>query len=148
MFLLLYVLIALKVKQWEVITILGFRTETPQGYLTNPKYYNLTRTICFLVAVIAVIFSPYRYSGTVGFPILGLLWFIVNNAGINRGIKEYRRVMKETCAYYEGNPSAGRDDFYEHAKKSFDLNDEDIYQMYKKRATLDNELQHIFRKSE
>ena len=135
-FSLLYVVIGVKVKQWEVITILGFRTETPEGYLRNPKVYNLTRTFCFLVAVIAVIFSPYRYSATIGFPILGLLWYCVYHRGTDRGIKEYRRAMKETCEYYQANPTEDGGDFYEYAKQSFELTDNQIYEMYKENLKL------------
>lgn len=126
----------MKVKQWEVITILGFRTEAPQGYLRNPGAYKLTGIFCFLVAIVAIIFSSYRYLATIGFPILGVLWFLVNNRGIDRGIKEYRRVMKETCDYYENNTAEDGGDFYEHAKKSFELTDKQIYEMYKENLKL------------
>lgn len=127
----LYIIIGSKVKQWEVIKILGFPVATPQGYLNNPRLYNLARSICFLVVVTAVIFSPYRYSATVGFPILGFLWFFVNNRGINRGIQEYRIIMKKTCDYYEANPTEEGGDFYKEAKRTLELTDKQIYEMYK-----------------
>lgn len=135
-FSLLYVVIGIKVKQWETITILGFRTETPEVYLRNPRAYNLTRSFCFLVAVIAAIFSSYRYSATIGFPVLGVLWFFVNNRGIDSGIKEYRRAMKETCEYYQANPTEDGGDFYEYAKQSFELTDNQIYEIYKENLKL------------
>ena len=133
---LLYIVIGLKVKQWEVITTLGFPTETPEGYLKNPRRYNVVRTSCFFIALFAVIISPYRYSATLGFPILGLLWFLVNNRGINGGIKEYRRVMKETIDYYEANPSEDGGEFYEHAKTSLRITDDQICEMYKEKIKL------------
>ena len=141
-FTLLYIVIGLKVKQWEVITTLGFSTETPEGYLKNPRHYNLIRTSCFVVALLTVVISPYRYSAALGVPILGLLWFSVNNRGINRGIKEYRRVMKETVDYYETNPSEDGGEFYEHAKKSLNTTDGQIYEIYKEKI----KLQKTFRK--
>lgn len=130
----LYVVISMKVKQWETITILGFKTETPEGYLRNPGAYNLTRLFCFLIAVIGAIFSSYKYSATIGFPVLGILWFFVNNRGIDRGIKEYRRVMKETVNSEYLREEGG--DFYEHAKKSLELTDKQIYEMYKENLRL------------
>jgi hypothetical protein len=141
MFTLLYIVIGLKVKQWEVITTLGFPTETPEGYLKKPSSYNLVRTSCFVIALLSVVISPYRYSATLGFPILGLLWFFVNNRGINRGIKEYRRVMKETVDYNEANPSEDGGEFYEHAKRSLKINDDQIYELYKEKIKLQSALQ-------
>lgn len=138
---LLYIVIGLKVKQWEVITTLGFPTETPEGYLKNPRHYNLVRTSCFFIALFAVIISPYRYSATLGVPILGLLWFFVNNRGINGGIKEYRRVMKETIDYYEANPSEDGGEFYDHAKMSLRITDDQIYEMYKEKIKLQKTFQ-------
>jgi len=135
-FILLYFIIGTKVKQWEVITTLGFPTEAPEGYLKNPQPYNLISTTCFIIALLAVIISPHRYSATLGFPILGLLWFFVNNRGISGGIKEYRRVMKETIAVYEANPAEDGGEFYEHAKKSLEITDAQIYEMYKERVKL------------
>jgi hypothetical protein len=127
----LYIVIGLKVKQWEVITLLGFPTETPENYIKNPRLYHIVRTICFVIPLLAVLISPYRHSGVVGIPILGLLWFFVNNRGINGGIKEYRRVMKETIEFYEANPSGNDDEFYKHAKRSLTITDDQIYEMYK-----------------
>ena len=134
----LYIFVALRVKQWEVITVLGFPTETPKYYLQHPSIYNFVRIACYIVAIITVILSPYKYSVAVGFPIIGLLWFIVNNAGVNRGIKEYRRVMKETREYYETNPAEDGGDFYKLAKQSSALIDNQIYEMYKEKVKLHN----------
>ena len=110
--------------------------------MKNPRRYNLLRTICFFIALLAVIMSPYRYSAALGFPILGLLWFFVNNRGVNGGIKEFRRVMKETIDYYEANPSEDGGAFYEHAKKSLKTTDDQIYEIYKEKI----KLQKTFRK--
>lgn len=131
-----YSLIALKIKQWEVITVLGFQTETPLHYIRKPKLYSLIRTLLLLIAVVSAVLVPYRYSMGITFPILGLLWFSIKNAGINRGINEYRRVMKETREYYESNPKEDGGNFYKAAKESVSLTDDQIYKMYKKNIEL------------
>jgi hypothetical protein len=46
----LYIVIAFRVKQWEVITVLGFPTETPKYYLQHSSICNFARTACFIVA--------------------------------------------------------------------------------------------------
>jgi hypothetical protein len=46
----LYAVVAAKVDQWITIAALGFRLETPQGFLEHPRAYDLIRSALFLSA--------------------------------------------------------------------------------------------------
>ena len=52
-----YAVVAIKVDQWFTISCLGFKSETPQFFLSNPSFYHRTRMLLFAAAVAALFFK-------------------------------------------------------------------------------------------
>jgi len=48
-----YAVVAIKVDQWSTISYLGFKTETPQLFLSNPSLYHRTRILLFSATVVS-----------------------------------------------------------------------------------------------
>ncbi|MEX2327626.1 MAG: hypothetical protein WD558_07830 [Pseudomonadales bacterium] len=93
----LYALVAVKVDQWFTISRLGFKTETPILFLTNPKAYHWTRMLLFGAAIAALLFASNLalYSGAVALVAvwLGAFWI-----GRKMAFSAYRRIHREMIA--------------------------------------------------
>lgn len=61
----LYAGVAMKVREWVTISLLGFKLETPQLFLEQPWAYGLVRVLLFLVtaAIAFAIASAPWYAG-------------------------------------------------------------------------------------
>lgn len=89
-----YAVVAIKVDEWFTISRLGFKTETPQLFLTNSQLYHRARILLFAGAVISLFFAlaiPW-YVGVVGlFAVwLGAFWI-----GRKLAFNRYRQVCRE-----------------------------------------------------
>lgn len=90
----LYAVVAIKVDQWYTISSLGFKLETPELFLSHPKFYHRTRMLLFAAAV-AVLFFTHTiqwYLGVVG---LAGIWLGAFWIGRNLGFADFRRVHRE-----------------------------------------------------
>ena len=93
-----YAVVAIKVDQWFTISCLGFKSETPQLFLSNPSFYHRTRMLLFAAAVAALFFKstiPW-YLGAAG---LAALWLAAYWIGRNLGFADFRRIHREMIEY-------------------------------------------------
>jgi hypothetical protein len=90
----LYAVVAVKVDQWYTISSLGFKSETPELFLSHPKFYHWTRIFLFAATVAVWFFTrPIQwYVGVVG---LSGIWLCAFWIGRNLGFADFRRVHRE-----------------------------------------------------
>lgn len=95
-----YAVVAIKVDQWFTISRLGFKTETPQLFLTNPKAYHWVRMLLLAASVAALFFSStvLWYWGAA---VLGALWLGAFWIGRKMAFRAYRRIHREMSEYEE-----------------------------------------------
>ena len=101
-FLIIYTIIAIKVKQWITISALGFRSETPQYFFSYPIIYILIRSIFFLFALCSI-FLIQAFPWYIGLIILIIIWFSAGWIGRKRAFKDYRRILREMIDYAESD---------------------------------------------
>jgi hypothetical protein len=83
-----------KVDQWVTIAALGFKLETPQGFLEHPRTYDVIRT-ALLFAAAACLFGTTSIPWYVGATILAAAWFATTWIGQRRAFAIYRRIWLE-----------------------------------------------------
>lgn len=93
-----YAVVAIKVDQWFTISRLGFKTETPQLFLTNSRLYHRTRILLFAGAVITLFFAPAIpwYVGIAG---LSAVWLGAFWIGRKFAFNTYRQIHREMIEY-------------------------------------------------
>ena len=105
----MYAVVAIKVDEWFTISRLGFKTETPQLFLTNSRLYHRTRILLFAGAVIALFFAPAIpwYFGAAGlFTVwLGAFW-IGRKFAFNKYRQVYREMIEDGDNLKINNPTA------------------------------------------
>ncbi len=88
----LYFIIALKVDEWITIYTLGFGTETPERFLTNPSVYKGVSSLLFLVSVGLLFLIDFKIVGGIA---IAIAWFLSGYFGHKMAYKKYRKVLKE-----------------------------------------------------
>ena len=87
----LYAWVAMKVREWVIISLLGFKWETPQGFMDQPWMYGLVRMALFLVAV-GTAFTINSLPWYVGVCILAVANFVASLVGRKRAYATFRRL--------------------------------------------------------
>lgn len=99
-FLMIYTIIAIKVKQWITISSLGFPTETPEYFLRYPMVYILVRSIFFLFALCSM-FLTHAFPWYFGLIVLLIVLICAGWLGRKRAFKNYRRTLIEMIEHAE-----------------------------------------------
>lgn len=96
----IYSFVAIKVDQWQTISMLGFKTETPQLFLQSPRLYHMVRIALFACAAVAAFFATgiTRY---ISLAALAATWIGAFWLGRKLAFNTYRRIHRETIAYEE-----------------------------------------------
>ena len=89
----LYGFLDLKTTEWGIISRLGFKLETPLGYLQKPSQYHNTCRFLFLITICVPFFS--KSVPLWGVVLVILEQFLVTAKGRANAIKTYRNIMQE-----------------------------------------------------
>ncbi len=94
--------VAKKVVYFKSISRLGFKSETPLGFLRKEWIYHLVVWLLFSGVLVSSLFTlrPW-WVGLIGLMILCLFLLIANIAGRNSALKKYREVLKEMIEFEE-----------------------------------------------
>ena len=92
--LVLYLWFGAKVDEWTTISILGFKLETPQGFLEHSRAYSRIRSALFLLAIASVYGLQY-FSWYIGVAGLFGAWFATTWLGQRMAFNTYRRRWRE-----------------------------------------------------
>jgi amino acid permease len=88
---LLYFAVGKNVECFKNISALGFQSECPQLYLTNPKAYHfVSYTLLVIVGV-----SPHVFDKNYGLILAFICWAIVKLYGRNVAFNRYRQILTE-----------------------------------------------------
>lgn len=90
----LYIVIAAMVDQWITIATLGFKMQTPQGFLAHPKAYDFVRFTIFLAAA-ATLYGTKVIVWYLGLGVLAGAWLAAGWVGQRRAFETYRQVWRE-----------------------------------------------------
>jgi hypothetical protein len=104
-----------KVDEWITIAQLGFSLETPSGFLSNPRAYDIVRS-ALLVATFGSIYFATRLPWYGGIICTVAAWFATTALGQRRAFETYRHRCHEAVA--ETEDEAGRAFFTREAQKS------------------------------
>ncbi|MEW8091574.1 MAG: hypothetical protein AB2784_18285 [Candidatus Thiodiazotropha endolucinida] len=97
---LMYFIVSVRVDYWSTISVLGFKSETPQMFLTNPNRYEAVRGILFL-GTAATLFMISFLPWYVGAGILGFLWYYSGLRGRKKAFHMYRGIFEELLSEAE-----------------------------------------------
>ena len=89
-----YCLVAVKVDQWFTISRLGFKSETPEFFLTRPQAYHWVRIALFVGSVAALLLEsavPWYW----GLAVLFLVWLGAFWLGRRLAFRTFRRIHRE-----------------------------------------------------
>jgi hypothetical protein len=89
-----YAVVAIMVDRWFTISCLGFKSETPQGFLEYPRRYHGTRKLLFVAATVTLFFV-HIVPWYVGAAVLAAVWFSAFWIGRNLGFADFRRIHRE-----------------------------------------------------
>ena len=81
-----------KINEWVIISALGFKSSTPQYFLTHENFYHY---IGWLIAALIIISSFFIADLITGFITVIVAWLLGNNSGKTSAFSSYRRTMKE-----------------------------------------------------
>ena len=118
----LYIIVSIKVDEWITISALGFKMETPEMFLMNPRVYDIVRSALFLCAVAAFFAMSIKHVGV----ILVLAWLGAGWIGRKKAFKNYRRILGEMMDSAENDTERAE---YEAASKKTDNELMDMVQM-------------------
>lgn len=90
----LYTMFAAKVDEWITIAALGFKLETPQGFLKHPRAYDVVRSAIFLVAASTLFWTRY-IPWYIGLVVLAGAWLAAGRVGQRKAFATYRQVWRE-----------------------------------------------------
>ncbi len=113
-FLSLYLVVGIKIDQWTTISLLGFKFQTPQLFMINPRIYNVVRWLIF-VATVACIFG-ITFAWYFGAGALLIAWFATTWIGQRLAFNRFRAVCLEVAEHAETEEN--RTDALESARKS------------------------------
>ena len=94
----IFMLIVGKVREWKIISSLGFQTSVPPLFLSNEKFYHLT---CVFIAILIPIIALFVDDILHGLVIVIVAWLIGRNSGKNKAFLTYRTIMKEGMEFAE-----------------------------------------------
>ena len=87
----LYLVFGKNVEVFKNISALGFQSECPVPYMTNPKIWHfISYTLLVLVGV-----SPYVFDKNYGLILGFICWVIVKLYGRNVAFNRYRQILTE-----------------------------------------------------
>lgn len=95
-----YAIVAIKVDQWFTISCLGFKSETPQLFLTNPKLYQGVRILLFAAAVVTLFYAR-NIPWYLGAAVLAVVWLGAFWIGRILAFADFRRIHREMMEYDE-----------------------------------------------
>lgn len=98
-FLSLYLVVGIKVDQWTTISLLGFKLQTPQLFLTNPRIYDVVRGL-ILAATAACLFGV-TFAWYFGAGALLVAWFTTTWVGQRLAFNRFRAVCLEVAEHAE-----------------------------------------------
>lgn len=107
-----YAVVAMRVQCWSDISILGFKLNTPQGYLDSPRRYHIFRAVMFFAAIIAALFAG---SPPIGKAVIVLIvvWALCSWIGRNDAFDAFRQTHKDLLAYEDSVLQQDRQEYLE-----------------------------------
>lgn len=99
-FAVMYAVVAIKVDQWQTISMLGFKSETPQMFLQSPRIYHQTRVALFTGAVVASYFAT-TIPWYIALGIVAATWFGGFWLGRKFAFNTFRQVHRDLISYEE-----------------------------------------------
>ncbi|MBZ0143571.1 MAG: hypothetical protein K8F56_08315 [Rhodocyclaceae bacterium] len=90
----LYTMFAAKVDEWITIAALGFKLETPPGFLQYPRAYDVIRSAFFLVAA-GSLFWTRSIPWYIGLVVLAGAWLAAGWVGQRKAFATYRQIWRE-----------------------------------------------------
>ncbi len=93
-----YILFATRVQFWRDISTLGFKLNTPQGYMSRPSVYHALRTVLFLGAAVSPLVTGKPPLGKALLVLLAA-WVFCRWYGRNDAFEEFRCTHKELLEY-------------------------------------------------
>jgi hypothetical protein len=90
-FLIGYVALSAKVFEWQTLTILQFKTSTPQGYIDNSSAYHRACWV-FLAGALIVALNSEILPIYLTLPLIAIAWLISGYVGRNNACNRYRAV--------------------------------------------------------
>jgi hypothetical protein len=123
-FLLLHSLVTVKFKQWNILSVLGFKEEAPAFLNKNPKVYTFLGSLLFMIAIGAslglVALQWYRLS-----VVPPAAWAMAGWTGRKLAFMKYRRILKDMIANAE---TKQKKELYQAAS---DITDQEIMDIIK-----------------
>jgi hypothetical protein len=96
-FLSLYLLVGIKIDQWITISLLGFKSETPELFMTNPRIYDVVRRLIFAATaacLLGVSFAWYFGAGA-----LLVAWLTTTWIGSRLAFNTFRAVCLDVAEH-------------------------------------------------
>jgi hypothetical protein len=91
-----YILVSIKVTQWQTICRCGFKSEAPEFYLRYPVAYHYFSWAFFLIALI---FALIQYPPWLLAPIMAVLFFISGIVGRRLALIVLREVLADIASH-------------------------------------------------
>ena len=96
--LLVFAYLTMRVQCWKDISTLGFRLNTPQGYLDRPRWYHASRVVVFFAALLAAVATGSPPIGK-ALVVLAAVWALCAWVGRNDAFDLFRQTHKDLLAY-------------------------------------------------
>lgn len=107
-----YAYFAMRVQCWRDISTLGFRLNTPQGYIENPGRYHAIRSVLFFATAIAALATGKPPIGEALVVLVGA-WALCFWLGRSDAFDAFRRTHKELLAYEDSVLQRDRREYLE-----------------------------------
>lgn len=95
-----YCFLSIKLDYWMTIALLGFKSEAPQLYISKPKFYELLRSMLFILSI-GLLFMIQAIAWYWGALFLITLWLVAGSLGRKKAFIAYRKILQEMAAYSE-----------------------------------------------
>ncbi|OGV77140.1 MAG: hypothetical protein A3I83_06055 [Methylotenera sp. RIFCSPLOWO2_02_FULL_45_14] len=92
-----YFIVAAKVEQWNTISILGFKSYTPEGFLRAPKVYMLVSAFLFSILFVFSFFTE-NIPLYISLFLVVIGWGVVQIVGRKQAFNNYREVHADLYA--------------------------------------------------
>ena len=92
-----YAIVALKVEEWLTISVLGFRIETPQGFLEHPGAYTSVRLLLLVAAGLSA-FITHSLLWYIGILVVAFAKFVAEYFGRKKAYASFRRLHRLLAA--------------------------------------------------
>lgn len=107
-----YAYLAMRVQCWRDISTLGFKLNTPEGYIRNPGRYHAIRSLLFLATAVAALATgkpPIVKALVVLVGVWGLCFWL----GRSDAFDAFRKTHKELLAYEDSVLQRDRREYLE-----------------------------------